>query len=143
MELMAEQDTSLICRAAAITITAISAIWLIDCLILWPKRRLHLALMSKININIDPGAVCPAADVAALPNMFLWHFWPIGRQSSPSARWPIECSRRERGLLAVTLPVDEFPADYAIMFGHTRTPAPGVCVCVSLVSVYLTQIACY
>jgi len=45
-------------------------------------------------------------------------------------RWPIECSRRERGLLAVTLPVDEFPADYAIMFGHTRTPAPGVCVCV-------------
>lgn len=79
--------------AAAITITAISAIWLIDCLILWPKLRLlvllllQLALMSKININIniDPGAVCPAADVAALPNMFLWHFWPIGRQSSPSA----------------------------------------------------------
>lgn len=37
MELMAEQDTSLICQAAAITITAISAIWLIDCLILWPS----------------------------------------------------------------------------------------------------------
>lgn len=40
-------------------------------------------------------------------------------------RWPIECSRRERGPLAVTQPVDEFPADYAIMFGHTRTRTQG------------------